>query len=84
MQITLTVVMEHCTYDYTFAVINNLTVDCILCADFLRKHKAILDCQNGTLVLGAHTIPIHTGYSHIAQPGSYIAVKQRLQAVPFS
>ena len=39
----------------------------LLGADFLRKHEAILDCQNGTLVLGAHTIPIHAGYSHTAQ-----------------
>ena len=44
-----------------------MTVDCLLGADFLRKHEAILDCQNGTLVLGADAIPIHAGYSHTAQ-----------------
>ena len=66
-QITLTVTMEQFTCDHTFVVINNLTVDCLLGTDFLRRHEAILDCQNGTLVLGAHTIPIHTGYSHTAQ-----------------
>ena len=66
-QITLTVAMEQFTCDHTFAVINNLTVNCLLGADFLRKHEAILDFQNGTLVLGAHTIPIHAGYSYTAQ-----------------
>ena len=66
-QITLAVSMEQFTCNHTFVVINNLTVDCLLGADFLRKHEAILDCQNGRLMLGAHTIPIHKGYSHTAQ-----------------
>ena len=67
--------MEQFTYDHTFAVINNLTVDCLSGDDFLRKHEAILDSQNGTLVIGAHTIPIHAGYSHTAQEDcTYMAV----------
>ena len=66
-QITLTVTMEQFSCNHTFVVINNLTGNCLLGADFLRKYEAILDCQNGTLVLGAHTIPIHAGYSHTTQ-----------------
>ena len=51
-QITLAVLMEQFTCDHNFVVINNLTVDCLLGVDFLRKHEAILDCQNGRLMLG--------------------------------
>ena len=50
-KITVTDAMERFTCDHTFVVINNVTVDCLLGADFLRKHEEILDCQNGTLVL---------------------------------
>ena len=66
-QITLAVSMEQFTCDHTFVVINNLTVDCLLGADFLMKHETILDCQDGRLMLGTHTIPIHEGHSHTAQ-----------------
>ena len=66
-QIKLSVLMEQFSCDHNFVVIKGLTVDCLLGANFLKKHEAILDCQSGTLVLGAHTIPIHTGHTHTDQ-----------------
>ena len=32
-----------------FTVIRNLTVDCLLCADFLKEHGAVMDCRSSTL-----------------------------------
>ena len=29
-----------------FTVIHNLTVDCLLGADFLKEHGAVMDCQS--------------------------------------
>ena len=47
------------TCKYTFVVIHDLTVDCLLGADFLKKHGAVIDCKSGTLSLGPHAVPIH-------------------------
>ena len=35
-----------------FTVIRNLTVDCLLGADFLKEHGAVMDCQSSTLSIG--------------------------------
>ena len=35
-----------------FTVIRNLTVDCLLGADFLKEHGAVMDCQTSTLSIG--------------------------------
>ena len=35
-----------------FTVIRNLTVDCLLGADFLREHGAVMDCRHSTLSIG--------------------------------
>ena len=40
-----------------FIVVKNLAVDCLLGADFLRTHGAILDCCNNTLSFGGDTGP---------------------------
>ena len=36
----------------TFVVVHNLTVDCLLGADFMKSHAAVLDCEHNTLTLG--------------------------------
>jgi transposase InsO family protein len=35
-----------------FTVIRNLTVDCLLGADFLKEHGAVMDCRTSTLSIG--------------------------------
>lgn len=39
----------------------DLIVDCLLGADFLKEHEAIIDRRSGKLSLGAHVVPIQTG-----------------------
>ena len=60
-QVKLLVSIGSFTCEHTFIVIRDLTVDCLLGADFLKKHGAVIDCKNGTLLLGKHIVPIHTG-----------------------
>ena len=47
---------------HTFVVANNLSIDCILGADFLCKHGAVLDCSEKSLQLrtpsGCCSIPL--------------------------
>ena len=38
--------------DHQLIVVNNLTVDCLLGADFLQKHGTVLDCCSNTLPVG--------------------------------
>ena len=38
--------------DQEFIVVERLSVECILGADFLVKHGAVIDCRAGTLALG--------------------------------
>jgi len=37
---------------HEFTVVRSLTTDCILGADFLTKHGAVMDCRAATLSLG--------------------------------
>ena len=37
------------TTEEEFTVIRNLTVDCLLGADFLKEHSAVMDCRTSTL-----------------------------------
>ena len=60
-QVKLVVSIGSFTCEHIFIVIRDLTVDCLLGADFLRKHGAVIDCKNSTLSLGKHVVPIHTG-----------------------
>ena len=49
------------TVDHNFIVVGNLTVDCLLGADFMKYHAAILDCDLNVFSLGREskvTIPI--------------------------
>ena len=47
----------------TFVVVDKLVVDCILGADFLLNHGALLDCSNHSLhlctSLGHFCVPLH-------------------------
>ena len=38
--------------DHEFTVVKNLSVECILGADFLVRHDAVIDCRENTLALG--------------------------------
>ena len=38
--------------DNEFTVVKNLSVECILGADFLVRHDAVIDCRENTLALG--------------------------------
>ena len=51
-QTTVTLQLGDFKVDHQFTVVRNLTVDCLLRADFLRKHSAVLDCCNNTLSVG--------------------------------
>ena len=64
-EIKLVVSIGSFTCEHTFIVICDLTVDCLLGADFLKKHGAIIDCTNCKLSLGTHVVPIHTGLQTI-------------------
>ena len=47
-----------------FTVTQNLTVNCLLGADFLQKHGHVMDCQSSTLSIGIssrHCVPIFLG-----------------------
>jgi len=60
-QTTVTIILGYFTIKHNFVVVRNLTVDCLLGADFMRNHAAILDCDRNTLSLGREprvTIPI--------------------------
>lgn len=61
---TLTVSLGSFCTQHRFTVVQHLTVDCLLGADFLHEYGAVLDCRNHTLTLGAdtrHTIDITIG-----------------------
>ena len=51
-QAVVTVMLGNFTVNHHFTVVNNLTVDCLLGADFLECHAAILDCGRNTLMVG--------------------------------
>ena len=59
-QIKLVVSIRSFTCEHEFIVIHNLTVDCLLGADFLKKHGAVINCKSGTLLLGEHIVLIHS------------------------
>ena len=52
-QVTLPVSLGNFKADQEFTVVQSLTVDCILGADFLVKHCAVIDCNTATLTLGS-------------------------------
>ena len=70
-QIQLLVSLGPFTYKHAFVVIHDLTVDCLLGANFLKKHGAVIDCKSGTLSLGLHAVPIHTILQDVNIPQSW-------------
>ena len=49
---TATIQLGDFKVDHPFTVVHNLTVDCLLGADFLQKHDGVLDCCNNMLTVG--------------------------------
>ena len=50
--------------NHPFIVVQNLTVDCLLGADFLTEYGAVIDCQSANLSLGKETrtqVPLTLG-----------------------
>jgi len=68
--------------EHTFIVIHDLTVNCLLGADFLKKHEAVIDCKNGTLLLGTHIVPIHTGQQTTSSQVDSTVVVISTQEIP--
>ena len=64
------------TCEQRFVVVRNLTVDCLLGADFLSDQVAIIDCRGGTLSLaeGRCNIPIDTGIARQAAEEVYVGL----------
>ena len=46
---------------HSFSVVSDLTVDCILGADFLMQNQAVIDCNDMNLKLGEENIPMESG-----------------------
>ena len=57
----LPVRLKEFQWDQEFTVVKNLTVACLLGAEFLIKHGAIVDCKSGRLSLGQVHLPITMG-----------------------
>ena len=51
-QVTVPVSLGEFRAEQKFTVVRNLTVDCILGADFLVEHGAVIDCKASTLAVG--------------------------------
>ena len=51
-QVMVTIALGTFVIAHTFVVVHNLTVDCLLGADFMKNHAAVLDCEHNTLTLG--------------------------------
>ena len=61
---TLTVSLESFTTQQKFTVVRQLTVDCLLGADFLQNNNAMIDYHTKTLTVGKqkrHSIPLTLG-----------------------
>ena len=62
-QISLSVSLCGTKVEQTFLVVEELTVEALLGADFLHKHKAVIDFAHHQLTLGMQTTPIDVGDS---------------------
>ena len=71
-QAILSVTLGALTVTQEFTVVCHLTVDYLLGADFLKKHKAIVDCGSSVLHLTSreaqYTIPITLGKHSLHKP----------------
>ena len=60
-EIVTDIVLGDVTVQQNFIVVRELSVDCLLGADFLQNHGAVLDCNNHTLSFGVcprSTVPV--------------------------
>ena len=60
-QIMVTITLGDFMIGHNFVVVRNLTVDCLLGADFMKHYAAVLDCDHNTLSLGREskvTVPL--------------------------
>ena len=77
----MTVSLRSFNAEQEFTVIRNLTVECLLGADFLKEHGAVMDCRNSVLSLGKGScfdICIYMGRQSLtpsSPPTSSVAVK---------
>ena len=69
--VMLSVLLGQLTVMHKFTVVQDLTVSCLLGADFLRRYNAIVDCGNCLLHLSyrqqQHTIPISQETNSVQQ-----------------
>lgn len=49
-QIIVNITLRDFIIDHKFVAVCNLTVDCLLGADFMKHHAAVLDCGNTMLL----------------------------------
>ena len=54
-QVTIPIAIGKFNCTQTFIVADNITVDCILGADCLRYHGAVIDCRTCTVTMGGIT-----------------------------
>ena len=58
-QITLPIGIGHFNSTHLFTVVRNLTVECILGADYLIQHGAVIDCNQCCLTVGGVQVPFY-------------------------
>ena len=81
-QVTLPVSVGEFHTNHKFVVMKNLTVDCLLGADFLTKNKAVLDCHNNHLRIGANnfsTVPFLCTDIENKAGGSFVAMNETVE-----
>ena len=68
--VTLSVSLGSFSTQQEFVIVRNLTVNCLLGADFLQAYNAVIDCGNAVIQLSNnqhHTIPITLGKPSLQQ-----------------
>ena len=58
-QITLPIAIGDFNSTHLFTVVRNLTVECILGADYLIQHGAVIDCNQCCLTVGGVQVPFY-------------------------
>ena len=69
-QVTVPVSLGDFQTSQEFTVVKSLTANCILGADFLVKHSAVIDCRTATLALGDSPrwqVPISIGQTEMGR-----------------
>ena len=70
-KVTLPVSLDRFQAQQEFTVVRFLTADCILGADFLVKHGAVIDCRNATLTIGDQPrLQVPISFNHTQPDGA--------------